>query len=482
LFTLGVVAAGLRCSTGDVTELNGDPLSAGDGSGATLTWEAGDGNDLETVLRENADRVAQRNAEWHSRYTREEQEAALAAMGVQTHTYDQLVAESMRKRFMALSAEEEGLIRSHFGARPPGEELAFQGRIFTVGDVQFDADELLERLRSSVGGTVEKGFGCIAASAAANDGCLSNGGCPCMANDGDGNPDTLAFFRPDTQRTAYFIVPDFVPDFVFNALTAVTLRIVSLDPPGDCLGRNTFLPVRRSIYDALDPFEKASTFSVPVTYGLDPCPQGRPARACSFFPSSILIMTGPPSPNGGGQGRTELGFIGAGTLNNLMFNSFYFTEDSAAFRGAIFHEFGHIMGRSHNVSDAATAKIPGTSVDPTVASVMDVSVTLNRANALSGDDVQVIKTLYSDNPNRANDACAYTNGFRTFGAIAFAGCPPNSIDGGTVCCDPRCGTCGGSGCSARFGTGSTTAACCTAQIQIDNVSCSGRLSGPCVLR
>jgi hypothetical protein len=403
----------------------------------------------------------------------------LADLGLRAQTYDELVAESMRKRELPLSAEEERLIRRYFAALPADEGLAFAGRVFAVGDVQFDADELLQQLRNAEP-VVDKGFGCIGTSQASNDGCLSVAP-SCMRNDGDGNPDTLDFFRPEASRTTYLVVSNAAPQFVFDALLTVTARIEDLNPTGDCLGTQTFVPIRQSDYDAIHEFARLAAYRVPVTYGPDPCPNsGGTVRACSFYPSIQRILLVPPGPGGGGQSQDRLGFQGLAAINNLMFNSNFFSVDSAAFRGAIFHEFGHIMGRSHNVSNAATAKIPGTSVNSTVASVMDVSITANRANALSGDDVQVLKTLYSNHPNRANDDCAYFAGFRSFRAISFNGCPPNSIPDGaqTACCGPLCGTCGGSGCSGRPGG---SAACCVAGIQASGVSCSGRLDGPCLM-
>jgi hypothetical protein len=480
---LGVLVFGLGCASGDVTEWKAQaPAAAEQGTTSDVeegefSEEGGDSQkDIDTLLRENEEQIAKLDAEWRSQYTPEEASKILADLGLRTWTYDELIAESTRKQTQALSVEEQGLLSRHFAGTAPEEKLGFAGRVVVIGDMLFDADPLLEAL-SDPERTIEKGFGCLQ-SGTGNTGCGVTS--TYLREDGDGSPDTVDFFRPDVQRTTFMIVANNAPTFFFNALVDVTSRIEDINPPGDCLGASAFTPIRQSAYDALDAFTKASAFTMTVQYGLDPCPDANGApdpltRACSSLPSGQTVMILPPGPNSGGvtQGRMAFG-------NSLRVNSRFFPSDTVPFRGSLLHELGHIMGRAHNVVNASTHKIPGTSVDTTVASVMDVSITANRANSLSGDDAQVIKTLYSDNPNRSNDACAYNSGFRNFRFIAFEGCPANSIPNGalTVCCGPLCGTCGGDGCSSRPGG---TDACCTGRIQTNGVSCSGRLSGPCVM-
>ena len=59
----------------------------------------------------------------------------------------------------------------------------------------------------------------------------------------------------------------------------------------------------------------------------------------------------------------------------------------------------------------------------------------------------------------------------------------NGIINGDVCCDPRCGTCGGSGCSRRSGFPfkDTGDYCCTSKVRNINRSCDEK-SAPCIIQ
>ena len=50
-----------------------------------------------------------------------------------------------------------------------------------------------------------------------------------------------------------------------------------------------------------------------------------------------------------------------------------------------------------------------------------------------------------------------------------------------MCCDSRCGECGGSGCNQRFGTDSTTEFCCGSKIRDNDKICGkDKQKAPCI--
>ena len=347
----------------------------------------------ELAARRAADQsaIAELDASWRARYTDAEAHALLEARGFVPPTYERLLAEDERLRAEPLAPAEESAIRERFSGAARTEPLTFEGRRVQWGDMLFSADELL---------TADKAQICTTNQTTGS--CLDNAGTPFARIDADGSADTLPFRRPDVLTATFLVVPDNLPDFVFDALTATTSAIEGLNAPGDCLGSNTFFVIDQTTFDATSDLTRASNYAVAVNYLPGECAG---ALACAGLPGFKNVFV---AATGATESRVALG------KTTLGLNSDRLTADGDLMRSTLLHELGHMMGRSHPESDGSAGLIPGTSTQLLVQSVMCAPDASCASINLSSDDILAIATLYSDSPGRANDGCAYDPAFRTF--------------------------------------------------------------------
>lgn len=325
-------------------------------------------------------------------YARADRRAALDASGFEPPTYESLLAAERERRESVLTPAEEASVRAVFAESDGARPLHIEGRLVQVGDVLYDADELLARS----GDTVAKAQICTTD----RGGCVGNTGTPFARIDADGSADTMPFRRPDVLNATFMVVADAAPSFFFNALLAETSKIESLDPPGDCLGDNTFVVIRQTAFNQVSATVRAASYAIAASYTAGACDG---ALGCAGLPSFKNIVV-----SGGTESRVALG------RTSFQINSARLPSDDADLRSTILHELGHVMGRAHPESDGSAGLIPGTSRQLLVQSVMCAPDASCASDDLSDDDILAIETLYSDSPSRSNDGCAYDPNFRVF--------------------------------------------------------------------
>jgi hypothetical protein len=306
-------------------------------------------------------------------------------------------AEFRRQHAATLSPEERIEIENRL--RENGvdvAEVAFSGRMLTVGDTYLEADALLSR-QPGEEGLVEKGK-----TFSPTDGRTSIGGLPLA-------PDLFSqifngkyqFHRPDISNVTVVVPNGASAAFLVTAFQQATNAIWGA--ASDCL--STVSVKTRAQYDALSQDDKILTKPIFVNFGSNACPGlDSEERACSLFPRletrefEINVLQTRLVPG------TRIGVV-----------STHISSVTPRNVGSLMHELLHTLGMAHS-TETKSVRVRATSDSPFVFSVMQTgSCTPDTAgcsitNTLSLDDIATIDTLYSPQPGAS---CLYVAGLKT---------------------------------------------------------------------
>lgn len=302
-----------------------------------------------------------------------------------------------------VTSEEMLVLEDYFARSGLGAPTSMEGRLLSWDDAMMTVDDVLFRASRMNEPALNEPV--------SNERDLID---KAYVNTVAANPsgvNAIEFWRPDIGGLYYIIVEDTVPNYVFNAISAVYPDWTGLAT--DCLGFSAFQVIRRTAYNALSQNQKDVSYEIEFRFITTTAPgwncQGN-FKACMRFPGTQSIKV-----NGAFVNRMAVG-------NILTVDSATFPSSAAEdLKKTLRHELGHGLGFAHQEISNATHHLPGTiSCGITCA---DVYPSVMRFTSQGGgvfnasDDKKAMRTLYADEPNRNNDGCAYVDGFRVLNAL-----------------------------------------------------------------
>jgi hypothetical protein len=414
---LGAIA----CGGSDSTLLDVSPGDEASGAGersattahelehaAVEVGDAAEGAELERALSENQARFEQwqRDAEVRAAGLTAEERAALARLTAPS--FEGILEEQEGQRRAALSPDEENTVRSLLAALDADAEPIFRGRTVLQGDVLHDVDELLA---SSGSGPVAK--------AEMLTGTQTTGGFYDVRPHEFAREDSqFRFWRPDTGRRYYVVVPGAANSFLFNALVQATNDIMAA-LPDDCLS-GLFTVVTQSTYDQLEEIERITTSVITVQYNATICGgvvDNVNIAGCASYPFRQDLMQSPIDSLFRMRVGHILGFQPAITTMNPPPGGV--TASNA--RDVALHELTHTLGFFHPTYPefnpgysplTRSARVP-TTAQGTAPSIMWTTAHELFSKQVTPDDRQALRMTYSG-------SCGYFGGLRNIGARCSA--------------------------------------------------------------
>lgn len=384
-----------------------------------------DSGELERLLVENEARRAQWEQDTAARYATlsDEERAALARL--EPPSAEQLEARWETLLSATLGAAEEQAVRQLLEARGSHPaDLHFVGRAVMDADVLHSVDELLATPTGDV--TTEKAD--LYSGTNLNPFPGNPNDPPFLPTSFAGkNANGFFFWRPNTNRRYYVVVPSAAPSWLFDALVLATNDITSA-LSDDCLAAQ-FVVIRQGDYNALDDLTKITSSTINVAYSTTAC-AGR-ADGCAAAPRTECLAQSPIDC----QNRMRFGsFIG--------FESDYDSPNdddtapdltSSNARAVALHELTHTLGFSHpeypelnpNNLRPGRARIP-TTAEGTVPSVMLPSSSPRFSPTITAEDRQALRKTYSGQ-------CGYQGAFRLLGGTCSAAHEENCLRHGGAC-------------------------------------------------
>lgn len=291
--------------------------------------------------------------------------------------------------------EEMLVLEDYFERSSTGTPTSMTGRLLHWEDAMMTVDDVLWRAaRMDDPNLIEKGF---AQTNAANP----------------NNSTSIQFFRPDIFKY-YVIVENDVPSSVFTAVGNIFSQWAGLSV--DCVGVSSFEVIRRTAYNALSQNQRDITYDIQFQYITKttpgwPCATGQ--DACANFPTVQSVKIGTSF-------TTRMAFGSRISVDSVSAPS----SNIPVFEKILRHEIGHTLGFDHQTPLTQTTSahhIPGTqscgatSCSSPYPSVMRTGS--STATSFQTDDEKSMRTLYADAANRANDECAYVDGFRVLAQL-----------------------------------------------------------------